>query len=182
ISIFDVPARLARAKLNPPEDQSPSNLLIPSVEEPQPGANPRHTPRVLLDGADSVGVFGALSRVYLNIGTYSEEWKRLHNTVIGFKPQRPFAVATALKNSVYGRPADKYRIPYLAAFFTYLSKDAGENVTRPMYLADTPAGKPIVEAERDDANKGRAVFIQNCAICHSSKQPKGFSLSFSRDW
>ena len=181
-AIFDVPARLDRAKLNPPEEQSASSLLIPHVEDPQPGANPRHTPRVLLDGADSVGVFGALSRVYLNIGAYSEEWKRLHNTVVGFKPQRPFAVATALKNSAYWRTADKYRIPYLAAFFTYKNPQTGEHVTQPMHLADTDVGRPIVEAERDAAGKGRAVFIQNCAICHSSKQPPGFTLSFSRAW
>ena len=137
---------------------------------------------MLLDGADSVGVFGALSRVYLNIGAYSEEWKRLHNTVVGFTPQRPFAVSTALKNSVYWKTADKYRIPYLAAFFTYKNPQTGEHVTQPMHLATTAVGKPIIEAEREAAGKGRAVFIQNCAICHSSKQPDGFSLTFSRDW
>ncbi|MDE3819715.1 hypothetical protein [Sinorhizobium meliloti] len=181
-SIFDVPARLARAQVNPPENQSSSNLLIPHVEDPQQGTNPRHTPRVLLDGADSVGVFGALSRVYLNIGAYSEEWKRLHNTVVGFTPQRPFAVATALKNSVYWRTADKYRIPYLARFFTYQEPQTGTHVTQPMHLADTAAGKPIIQAEHEAAGRGRGVFIQNCAICHSSKQPGGFSLTFSRDW
>ncbi|QND60810.1 hypothetical protein [Mesorhizobium huakuii] len=181
-AIFDLPARLARASANPPEEQSASNLLIPGVEDPQSAANPRHTPRVLLDGSDSVGVFGALSRVYLNIGTYSEEWKRLHNTVVGFKPQRPFAVATALKNSVYWRTAEKYRIPYMAAFFRYVAKDTGETVTQPMRLADTGDGKRRIEAERADASKGRGVFIQNCAVCHSSKQPAGFSLSFARDW
>ena len=168
--------------VNPPEKQSPSNLLIPHVEDPQQDANPRHTPRVLLDGSDSVGVFGALSRVYLNIGAYSEEWKRLHNTVVGFTPQRPFAVSTALKNSVYWRTADKYRIPYLAAFFTYKNPQTGEYVTQPMHLVTTAVGKPIIEAEREAAGKGRTVFIQNCAICHSSKQPAGFALTFSRDW
>src|SRR5262249_50869741 len=110
------------------------------------------------------------------------EWKRLHNTVVGYRPQRPFAVATALAKSVYWRTADKYRIPYLAAFFTYKDKATGEHVTQPMHLADTAAGKPIVEAEHGDAVKGRAVFVQTCAICHSSKQPDGFTLSFSRDW
>ncbi|UVC19429.1 hypothetical protein [Mesorhizobium onobrychidis] len=182
-AVFDVPARLERAKTNLPEKQNSSNLLIPYAEEPKKqDANPRLTPRVLLDGADSVGVFGALSRVYLNIGAYSEEWKRLHNTVVGFTPQRPFAVSTALKNSVYWKTADKYRIPYLAAFFTYKNPQTGEHVTQPMHLATTAVGKPIIEAESEAAGKGRAVFIQNCAICHSSKQPDGFSLTFSRDW
>jgi hypothetical protein len=77
-AVFDLLARLERAMLNPPERQSASNLLVPSIEESLQKTNPRHTPRVLLDGADSIGAFGALARVYVNIGTYSEEWKRLH--------------------------------------------------------------------------------------------------------
>lgn len=181
-AIFGVPARLDRAQKNPPENQSAANFLIPHIEDPQQGTNPRHTPRVLLDGSDSVGIFGALSRVYLNIGAYSEEWKRVQNSIVGFTPQRPFAVSTALKNSVYWRTADKYRIPYLAAFFTYRSQQDGESVTRPMHLADTPQGKPIIDAERNDAAHGRNVFVENCAVCHSSKQPAGFTLRFSRDW
>lgn len=181
-AIFDVPARLARAQQNPREQQSSSNLLVPYIEEPGVGVNPRYTPRVLIDGSDSIGVFGALSRVYLNIGTYSEEWKRLHNTVVGFTPQRPFPVQTALDKSVYWRTADKYRIPYLAAFFTYKSTETGENVTQPMLLGDTAVGKPMIAAQAALAAQGRAVFVQNCALCHSSKQPAGFALSFSRDW
>ena len=41
------------------------------------------TPRVLKDGADSVGVMGALNRVYLNIGTFSEEWLLHFNALVG---------------------------------------------------------------------------------------------------
>ncbi len=181
-SVFNVPARLDRASRNPPEVQSRYNLLIPQVEDQPAGINPRHTPRVLLDGSDSVGVFGALSRVYLNIGAFSEEWRRVQNSIVGFTAQRPFAVATALKNSVYWRTADKFRIPYLIAFFTHTSAADGETIARPMHLADTPIGKPIIEREQADALLGRKVFIENCAICHSSKQPDGFALQFSRDW
>ena len=36
--------------------------------------NTAWTPRVLKDGSDSVGALGALNRVYLNIGLFSEEW------------------------------------------------------------------------------------------------------------
>ena len=38
------------------------------------------TPHVLKDGADSVGAIGALNRVFLNIGLFSEEW------LLHFKP------------------------------------------------------------------------------------------------
>ena len=39
------------------------------------------TPRVLKDGSDSVGALGALNRVYLNIGLFSEEWLRHFNAL-----------------------------------------------------------------------------------------------------
>ena len=44
-------------------------------------------PRVLKDGADSVGALGALNRVYLNIGTFSEEWTQHFLPLVGGKPQ-----------------------------------------------------------------------------------------------
>ena len=47
------------------------------------------TPHVLKDGADSVGVLGALNRVYINIGTISEEWLLHFNPVVGGKPISP---------------------------------------------------------------------------------------------
>ena len=39
------------------------------------------TPHVLKDGADSVGALGALNRVYLNIGLFSEDWLTHFNPV-----------------------------------------------------------------------------------------------------
>lgn len=42
-----------------------------------PGTQPEmQVPHILKDGADSIGVLGALSRVYINIGTHHEEWIR----------------------------------------------------------------------------------------------------------
>jgi cytochrome c5/uncharacterized membrane protein YwzB len=180
-AMFDIPARLTRAMSNAAELQSPPNLLSFSVEEHGAEANPRHVPRFLLDGADSIGVFASLSRVYLNIGTFSQEWVRLHNPVIGFKPQRPFSVATMKANSVYWR-ATEHRIPYLVAFFTYRGATTQQFVTAPMKLAHLPEGRKKLDAERDDAARGREVFLRNCAVCHSSKQPPGFKLEFSSEW
>src|SRR5258706_9036604 len=57
------------------------------------------TPRVLNDGADSVGVNGALSRVYLNIGEYWEEWVRHFQPLVGIKKQTPIRVKDAQKLS-----------------------------------------------------------------------------------
>ena len=50
---------------------------------------------MLKDGSDSVGALGALNRVYLNIGLFSEEWLLHFNPVIGGKPITPIEIASA---------------------------------------------------------------------------------------
>ena len=40
---------------------------------------------MLKDGSDSVGALGALNRVYLNIGLFSEEWLLHFRPLIGGK-------------------------------------------------------------------------------------------------
>ena len=50
---------------------------------------------MLKDGADSVGALGALNRVYLNIGTFSEEWLLHFNPLVGGKPITPIPIADA---------------------------------------------------------------------------------------
>lgn len=182
ISVFDVPSRLRRAGGNRPEKQSAANLLLRSEEEVNQSVNPRHTPRVLIDGADSVGVYGALARVYLNIGTHPDLWARCHNPVVGFKPQRPFSIATLKAKSVYWNAAELERIPRLARFFTHVDQTKKKSIAAPMKLSQAPGGAEIIAAERADAALGRSVFVDNCAICHSSKQPEGFELQFSRQW
>src|SRR5690606_22820012 len=182
IAVFDLNARLARALENPPEAQSATNLYFPGVEDGGRRVSPRHTPRVLLDGADSIGAFAALSRVYFNIGTFPEEWARCHNPILGFTPQRPFPVNTAEKNSAFWRAGDRYRIPYMVEFFTHNSAKDGRSIVAPMKLADTPQGKPLLAAEAAQARAGREVFLRNCAVCHSSKQPQGFGIDFGDDW
>jgi hypothetical protein len=181
-AVFDVPGRLARALQNPTEKQSAANMLLPGVEDNNKSDTMRHVPRVLVDGSDSIGVFGALARVYLNIGTFPEEWSRCDNPIIGFKPQKPFALATVQKNSVYWRAGVRYRVPYLAAYFTHADFKSGQSISQPMKLAHAPGGAGILAAEQEAAGKGREVFLDHCAICHSSKQPAGFGLEFSADW
>ncbi|MDN0075065.1 hypothetical protein QU481_09170 [Crenobacter sp. SG2303] len=181
-AIFEINARLARADLNPPEHQSDVNMLLRGIEDaPLFNLNPRHTPRVLLDGADSIGVEGALLRVYLNIGAYSEQWRRVQNTIIGFTPQRPFDLPTIRAKSIYWDTTEHYRVSELESFFTYVSK-TGANVTQPMKLESTADGRQRIERDRADIRPGREVFLQHCAVCHSSKQPPGQQLTFSRSW
>ncbi len=98
---------------------------------PNAYANPRPVPRILLEGADSVGAWGALARVYLNIGLFSERWITLQNLFIGFRKQHPFKVADAEQNSVYWQVTE-YDVDYLAKFFL--------KSTGPMRLKDAPGG------------------------------------------
>ncbi|HKT97964.1 MAG TPA: hypothetical protein VJS30_15745, partial [Paraburkholderia sp.] len=181
-AIFEVNARLDRAAINPPEAQSKSNLMLRGIEDkPLFTLDPRHTPRVLLDGADSIGIEGALLRVYLNIGAYSEQWRRVQNTIVGFVPQRPFDIATIRARSVYWNATEHFRVEELENFFRYVTQ-SGATVAQPMKLASTEEGLARITANKADSDKGRDVFIQNCAICHSSKQPPNLPITFSRDW
>ena len=212
-AVFNINARLARAALNPTERQSAANVRLKSIEDPGLPVNGdnkdwRHTPRVLLDGSDSIGAFGALARVYLNIGTFYEEWLTCHNAIIGFRKQRPFATGVCQKNSVYWQTNERFRTDYLAAFFTMKYALARQNQsqpnepamispstdahtsTQPMKLieakepdAKTPSRAALAYLNLDTAEErrqGREVWLNNCAICHSSKQPAGFGLSFKR--
>jgi mono/diheme cytochrome c family protein len=101
--------------------------LRDSNNDLRPG--PRRTPRILLDGADSIGGWGALARVYLNIGTHWEHWNQLHLPVAGFRPQEPFRIDSVAKHSVYWH-ATQLRVPHLRDYF----------------LKVTPA-MPLVEAK-----------------------------------
>ena len=132
-AIFELPSRLARAQLNPAETQDEEARSFPGD-----GDKERLVPRVLMDGADSIGVFGALARVYLNIGMYHEEWNRCANPVIGFVPQKPFSIEASRHNSVYWRVNENFRVAYLAQFLAWDRRQtkAGQCSTVAMRLKD----------------------------------------------
>jgi mono/diheme cytochrome c family protein len=166
-AIFNVPQRVVRSFVNPPEVLSGDSVRQPAVwgnpremlerdscvwrkegnrvvyegrgadKVPKPywdllqGANllervkgsnegPRYVPRVLFDGADSIGAWGALARVYLNIGTYWEQWIHLHNPLVGLEPQRPFKIKDCEQNSVYWE-ATQERVAPLRDYFLKIS-------------------------------------------------------------
>jgi len=120
------------------------------------------TPRVLKDGADSVGALGALNRVYINIGLYSEEWLRHFNALVGGKPTTKIEIATAQTNSGYWQ-ATEAMTPDMALFF--LKGTDGHR------LRDAPGGEAFLTAEKTTLERGKVVFAERCARCHSSKIP-----------
>lgn len=150
--IFELGARLATAH---EEDISGESLLLPSVEKHM------KVPHVLKDGADSVGVPGATLRVYINIGMYSQHWLQQHNALIGLKPQQPFEISTAQKNSVYWL-ATQEKFTNIAKFFTRL---------KPMRLEAAPGGKAYLTGDAEVLKRGKLAFADTCATCHSSKRP-----------
>jgi len=129
-------------------------------------------PHVLKDGADSVGLIGALSRVYVSIGEYSQEWLRDHNVFVGGTPQQPFEVARAKKGSVYWMSTFG-RMPHLAQFLMKLQGPA---------LAKAPGGDAYLTRDAAQLQRGKIVFAENCARCHSSKQPQAGSVSTQAEY
>jgi len=120
------------------------------------------SPRVLKDGSDSVGAMGALNRVYLNIGLYSEEWLTHFNPFFGGKPITPLEIAVAEQNSNYWR-ATEDGTPAMAQFLV----KAGQ----PDRLASAPRGQNYLTTDSALLDRGKTVFAEACARCHSSKLP-----------
>lgn len=126
------------------------------------------TPRVLKDGADSVGALGALNRVYLNIGLFSEEWLQHFRPLVGGKKITPIEISVARKNSSYWLANEK-QTPDLALFFLASA--------RPDLLKNAPDGQRYMSKDATVLAHGKEVFADTCARCHSSKQPeKTFSF------
>lgn len=121
------------------------------------------TPRILKDGSDSVGPLGALNRVYLNIGLFSEEWLLHFSPFIGLKRLTPMPIATAESMSTYWRATE--RQTYLMARFLLA---AG----KPDPLEAAPGGKAYLDADKTVLDRGKVVFAERCARCHSSKLPR----------
>jgi len=120
------------------------------------------TPHVLKDGSDSVGALGALNRVYLNIGLFSEEWLQHFNPVVGGKTISPIPIASAEKNSAYWQ-ATEAGTPDTALFFL--------KSTVPDRLKEAPGGDKYLTDNAAIIDRGKTVFADTCARCHSSKAP-----------
>lgn len=120
------------------------------------------TPRVLKDGSDSVGALAALNRVYINIGTFSEEWLLHFNALIGGKEVTPIPVKVARENSAYYAATENQTVN-MALFFL--------KSTAPHLLKDAPGGAAHLTHDQAMLTRGKIAFAERCARCHSSKGP-----------
>ena len=131
----------------------------------EPGTNntvtkPVH--HILKAGEDSVGTAFAALRVYVNIGMCSDYWLSLQDPVFGEKrDQQPFHVADARQNCEKWRETEA-KMGDLEQFL---------DTQEPMHLKDADGGAPFVTQDQNVLNLGKRVFAENCATCHSSKQP-----------
>jgi hypothetical protein len=132
---------------------------------------------VLKDGADSQGIPIASIRVYVNIGMCGSYWiEQLWNPFKPDVPQKPFDMAVADRDfPEWGQT--RSRLPALESYLATYT---------PMHLEDAEGGKYKGDLVIPDAYKtgtdeqkarwktverGQVVFAENCAFCHSSKQP-----------
>ncbi|HVG73373.1 MAG TPA: hypothetical protein VM819_20840 [Vicinamibacterales bacterium] len=120
------------------------------------------TPRVLKDGADSVGPLGALNRVYVSIGMHGDEWLEHFNPLVGGTRQTPISIRESRARSAYWE-ATELQTPNVARFLIRASA--------PHRLSATPEGAARLASARDAIGRGKAVFAEMCARCHSSKLP-----------
>ncbi|MEJ2669168.1 MAG: hypothetical protein P8077_02540, partial [Gammaproteobacteria bacterium] len=142
-------------------DYLPAGNVLNSFYDPKKSL--ALTPRVLKDGSDSVGPLGALNRVYINIGLFSEEWLLHFQPVSGGKKMSPIPIATLQKNSTYWRANEEQTID-LAVFFVASAT--------PDYLSEAPNGQSYLTPDQEKLALGKRVFADTCARCHSSKLPE----------
>jgi hypothetical protein len=147
---------------------------------------------VLKDGADSIGsaclddpspmpgvddTACAALRVYVNIGMCAAIWTTLQDPVYGLKrPQSVFDPKQARKeNSACneGWLATQARMNGLEAFLRTLT---------PLHLADADGGTSYLPKEQPILTRGKTVFAENCARCHSSKRPPQDYQGGQIDW
>jgi hypothetical protein len=119
-------------------------------------------PRILKDGSDSIGALAALNRVYINIGLFSEEWLLHFNPLLGGDVLSPMPIRVAEQNSSYWQ-ATEAQTPSMALFLVKASA--------PHRLADAPGGPDYLKDDPATLERGRVVFAETCARCHSSKLP-----------
>jgi mono/diheme cytochrome c family protein len=173
--VFNVPGRLERAA----KGVTTSGPLGPMVEQLSGGAlnlkwltldQGQLIPRILKQGDDSVGFEGALSRVYVNIGHAWPQWQQHFRPLVGgptpknpnLASQSPVTVLEMQKNSASWNWSED-RSHALALYFIKYAK--------PLLLKDAPGGDKYLTKDQSVLNRGKTVFADNCAACHSSRQP-----------
>lgn len=152
----------------------------------------RHVFHVLKDGADSIGsaclddpterpghndTSCAAMRGYLNIGLCAGVWTTLVDPVYGIaRSQSVFDIHNARNADAAcdeAWTATTARLEGLEAFLRTFT---------PLHLADADDGQQYLPKDPAILHRGALVFADNCARCHSSKQPTAGTAESQRNW
>ncbi len=171
---LDVAARLGRetlagAELNNRQlnDFTSDPALTRFFQKP----NTVWTTHVLKDGSDSVGPLGALNRVWINIGLFSEEWLRHFHPILGGQIVTPIDIASVRANSSYW-DATEAQTPDLARFLLA--------ATAPHKLARAPGGTRYMNRDPAALRRGKLAFAENCARMPLQQVPGPAARSAAR--
>ncbi len=134
----------------------------PTQLEKMADGSTRLVHHILKDGADSIGTAGASLRVYVNIGMCSDYWTTLHDPIRGTKmEQKPFRIDLARKDCP-DWSATEARMEGAESFLKTIL---------PARLQDAPGAERYLSTDAEQLRRGAMVFAEQCARCHSSKQP-----------
>jgi hypothetical protein len=151
----------------------------------------RNVYHILKDGADSVGsaclddpapqpgisdTACAALRVYINIGVCANVWTTLQDPIYGLqRPQAPFDPHQARKDPSCNQAwtDTEARMGFLEAFLRTLA---------PLHLADADGGANFLPKDTVALARGKAVFAERCASCHSSKRPPANNPTTEAEW
>ncbi len=156
-------SRFATDHINNSNAINPIFLLghRPAHQETMNDGTSRSVHHILKDGADSIGTAGASLRVFVNIGMCSDYWLTLHDPILGMRSQQPFRIERAKKECPEWLPTES-RMPAVEAFLKTIG---------PMRLKDAAGGAQYLSQDSAVLHRGKVVFAERCATCHSSKQP-----------
>ncbi len=113
------------------------------------------TPRLGANAMESAGILAAVNRAFLETGVFSEEWLLHFQPLFAGRPDVPVDLPALRKNSAYWRATEQLT-PDVVRFLM--------RITAPPRLEDAPGEQAAVL-------RGKSVFAERCASCHSSKFP-----------
>lgn len=150
---------------------------------------------ILKDGSDSIGFHEALQRVYINIGSCAEQcWVNHLTDLRQLDPQQrnfgqtPFDIGQCRRDCPNFRAIED-RLPNLASFLLSPEAQATDLYTARALerKAADPAADYVYADLVDDLEKdfgtgavarGKALFVENCASCHSSRTDVSATTDF----
>ncbi len=155
---------------------------------------------ILKGGEDSIGGLEAIQRVYFNIGSCSEQcWVNHLSDLRQADPrqrgygQTPFDIGQCRRDCPNFRAIED-RLPNLLAFFLSAEGDAmdlhaarnnqrrAQNANAPAYTRQDLVDDLEKELGKGAVRRGKEVFAQSCARCHSSIPESAGGAFANRDF